>query len=100
MINDTCEPSKVPSSVRTDKKPTDVTATIMTVVPSTPVQRPRSVNQKERTVTIVTDMIAPKPIRHLAILPSSNDSSNKTFTTDPLGLSGMIHANMFTLLCY
>ena len=62
----------------------------MTTTVPVPVKRPSSATQKPRTPTAtpITDMIAPKPIRHLAILPSAKDPSNKSRSREPTNLSG------------
>ena len=72
-----------------EKQQADVTATMMTIVPSS--KRPSSVPLKKRTVTTVTDMIVAKPIRHLAILPSSKELPKKGVNKHATNLSGRIY---------
>ncbi len=60
---------------------------MMTIVPQR--KRPISASTKKQTVTPVTDMIIVKPIRHLAILPSSKEPpSNKGNRKNSTDLSG------------
>ncbi len=67
---------------------TDVTATMMTIVPQR--KRPISAATKKQPVIPVTDMVVAKPIRHLAILPSSKEQSMKGNVKHPIDLSGTI----------
>jgi hypothetical protein len=60
---------------------------MMTIVPQR--KRPISASTKKQTVTPVTDMIIVKPIRHLAILPSSKEPSNKGNRKNSTDLSGI-----------
>ena len=71
-----------------EKPQTDGTATMMTIVPQR--KRPTSAPMKKPLVVPVTDMVVGKPVRHLAILPSSKESSNREMFTCPTSLSGRI----------
>lgn len=75
-------------SMFSEKPQTDVTATMMTIVPQR--KRPISAPMKKPVVVPVTDMIVGKPIRHLAILPSSKETTNRDMLTCPTSLSGRI----------
>jgi hypothetical protein len=61
---------------------------MMTIVPQS--KRPKSAPVKKQIVTPVTDMVVSKPIRHLAILPSSKEQSTKESIKHPTNLSGRI----------
>jgi len=60
----------------------------MTIVPQS--KRSKSAPIKKPIVTPVTDMMIVKPIRHLAILPSSKEQSTKGFLKHSTNLSGRI----------
>ncbi|CAF4787279.1 unnamed protein product [Rotaria sp. Silwood1] len=73
-------------SIETEKQQADITATMMTIVPQ--VKRlTKNVPSKKQTVTKVTDMIVTKPIRHLAILPSTKEQMKKELTKHVTNLS-------------
>lgn len=60
---------------------------MMTIVP--PRKRPISAPMKKPVVTVpVIDMVVGKPVRHLAILPSSKEPSNRERLMGPTDLSG------------
>ncbi len=61
---------------------------MLTIVPQS--KRPITAPIKKQTITHVTDMIVAKPIRHLAILPSSKEQLMKGFTKSSTNLSGRI----------
>ena len=61
---------------------------MMTIVP--PRKRPISAPMKKPVVVPVTDMIIGKPVRHLAILPSSKEPYNRQMLAGPTDLSGKI----------
>jgi len=58
----------------------------MTIVPQS-----KRAPVKKQTITTVTDMVVTKPIRHLAILPSSKEESTKEFVKHATNLSGIIY---------
>jgi hypothetical protein len=62
---------------------------MMTIVPQP--KRPINVPLKKKTVTTVTDVVSAKPIRHLAILPSSKEQSTKGLAKHANNLSGRIY---------
>lgn len=66
----------------------DGTATMMTIVPQS--KRPISAPAKKQIITPITDMVTAKPIRHLAILPSSRIQSIKDIPKHSTNLSGRI----------
>ncbi|CAF5045707.1 unnamed protein product, partial [Rotaria sp. Silwood1] len=73
-------------SIETEKQQADITATMMTIVPQ--VKRlTKNVPSKKQTITKVTDMIVTKPIRHLAILPSTKEQMKKELTKHVTNLS-------------
>ncbi|CAF1369907.1 unnamed protein product [Rotaria sordida] len=73
-------------TIETEKQQRDITATMMTIIPQ--VKRLTiNVPSKKPTVTTVTDMVVAKPIRHLAILPSTKEQSKKEFTKHSTNLS-------------
>lgn len=78
--------------IRNEQQQKDVTATMMTIIPQS--KRPISAPIKKKTITSVTDMVTAKPIRHLAILPSSK----KEFLKQPTNLSGRIYLKLLLIL--
>ena len=62
----------------------------MTTVIPTKTKRPMSGPPKSQTSTAtpITNMVTSKPVRHLAILPSSKDPPSKSRLKEPSNLSG------------
>ncbi|CAF0928755.1 unnamed protein product [Adineta ricciae] len=71
--------------VEADRENVDGTATMVTVVPLR--KRPMSVPSKRSNPTAITDATMTKPIRHLAVLPSSKERSAQAFPKHGINLS-------------
>jgi hypothetical protein len=66
---------------------------MMTIVPQP--KRP----SKPRAATTVTDTVAAKPVRHLAILPSAKKQTTKEHASHTTILSGIFYSKRCFLNC-